>query len=71
MLLYESFKRSIGTVLENEIVKMSLFYDFETFNDVWMVQQLMNFYFLFEQLQILLDLANTALIDDFNCKLAS
>jgi hypothetical protein len=62
MFLDEGVQRSLRAILKNKVIIVRLLDDLIAFNDVGVVQLLMNFHFLLQQCEVLFILTNFALV---------
>lgn len=67
----EGVESSVGAILKNEVIMVVFFDDVVAFDDVWMVQLLVDLHFLLEQLQVFLIPTDLFLVHDLYRELAS
>lgn len=62
----KAVKRSFGTILEEEVIVMSFFDNLVAFNDIGMVQLLVDVHFLLQKLQVFFLLTDLPEVDGFD-----
>jgi len=61
----------MGTMFQNEVIMVRLFNNIVAFYDIWVLQLLMYFDLLLQQLQVLFILADSSFVDHFYGELLS